>query len=1057
MKMAVVIQKGILAITYKMALVFFVVIGFLVPRIVLAAPFVEQERLVGAGIKVLDEFGNSVAISGNTALVGAHANDAKGFNAGSAFVFTRNAAGVWTQQIRLNADDPAPHRFFGYSVAIDGDTALIGANGNDEIVPVPPPSEAYVFTRNPATGVWTQQQKLTAADGVLGDDFGSAVSLSGNTALVGAFGHNNGSGPSSGAAYVFTRDPATGTWSQQTKLVASDTKADEFFGNAVAIHGETAVIGAVGNDEVTLSGLPGVPGSAYVFTRNGAGAWTQQAKLTPVGGMPLDFFGISVAVHGDTTLIGANGDDRKGVNAGLVYAFTRNPTTGIWNQQILSPSDAVAYDLFGISVSVSGNTALVGAMGDELAVSVEGSAYTFTRDSETGAWSQQDKLSIPQPTAVGEPDAEPFSLFGVSVSMNNNIALVGASQVPIPGTGAAYIYEHAPHSEPEVCDGKDNDLDGQIDDGFPNMDSDAMADCTDADDDGDGVSDVTDNCLLVVNPIQTDSDRDGLGDVCDSDDDGDGVLDIADNCPLTANADQANLDRDRMGNACDPDDDGDGVADTADNCPLKGNAGQTDTDRDKTGDDCDLDDDGDGVADTADNCPATANTDQMDSDHDGKGDPCDDSDNDGVVDTVDNCPATVNPGQTDVDGDKTGDACDLDLAETDGDGVADIADNCPSIANRTQTDTDHDGKGNACDPDDDGDGVMDTSDNCPVMANADQADADRDGRGDLCDDSDSDGVMDTTDNCPLTANTDQADVDGDKIGNACDLDNDGDGVADTADNCPVIANTDQADVDGDKVGNVCDFDNDGDAVVDTTDNCPTAANANQTDADKDGIGDLCDDSDHDGVTDTTDNCPLMANTDQVDTDRDGLGNLCDPVDDKAIVAENQNTPPPASQLVFPPNGGMGVSLDIILQWKKVADLDRDRVSYTVCLKPHDNQFGSDDCKSMGLLASLNKTGLYAGLGVSGTGLLLFGFVLMGGPGRHRFKAALLIVAMALIAGCGSTVEKNTPGAFIPGTAHEGRFVPSRLDPNTTYYWKVISNDGRGGTNTSEVSNFTTRQ
>lgn len=282
----------------------------------------------------------------------------------------------------------------------------------------------------------------------------------------------------------------------------------------------------------------------------------------------------------------------------------------------------------------------------------------------------------------------------------------------------------------EVCDGVDNNCDGQVDEGFADNDQDRQADCVDTDDDNDGVLDANDNCPLVANSDQADNDHDGVGDVCDNDDDNDGVPDASDNCLLTANSDQA-------------DNDHDGVGDT-----------------------CDLDDDNDGVPDATDNCPLTANADQADSDHDGIGNVCDnDNDNDGVPNATDNCPFTANPSQTDNDQDGIGDSCDPD---DDNDGAQDASDNCPFTANPSQADNDQDGVGDACDPDDDNDGVPDATDNCPFTANPTQSDLDHDGIGDVCDlDSDTDGVSNATDNCPFTYNPNQLDTDHDGVGDAC--------------------------------------------------------------------------------------------------------------------------------------------------------------------------------------------------------------------------------------------------------------------------------------------------
>jgi hypothetical protein len=206
-------------------------------------------------------------------------------------VFTRSGS-TWSQQAKLAASDGAAGDVFGISVAISGDTVVIGADLADE--KGSNSGAAYVFSRSGNT--WSQQVKLTADDGAAGDLFGIRVTLSGDTAVIGA-ARDDDKGDESGAAYVFLRSGIE--WVQQAKLSATDGAANDRFGTRVAIYGDTAVIGAILGDAMSDNS-----GSAYVFTRSGS-TWSQQAKLAASDGAADDVFGWSVALYGDTVMIGA--------------------------------------------------------------------------------------------------------------------------------------------------------------------------------------------------------------------------------------------------------------------------------------------------------------------------------------------------------------------------------------------------------------------------------------------------------------------------------------------------------------------------------------------------------------------------------------------------------------------------------------------------------------------------------------------------------------------------------------------------------------------------------
>ncbi|MEE8156111.1 MAG: FG-GAP repeat protein [Phycisphaerales bacterium] len=300
-----------------------------------------------------DFFGESVAISGATAIVGAWANGDNGFQSGSAYLFSTTTG----QQIaKLLPKDGFLYDWFGFSVAISGATAIVGAHGDGDNGLYS--GSAYFF--NAATG--EQIVKLLPNDGAWSDAFGISVAISGDTAIVGAPYHDHND-TRYGAAYLF--DTTTGR--QIAELLSDDSAQADGFGRTVAISGTTAIVGAsTDGDNGTASG------SAYLFdTTTGR----QLFKLLPDDGAEFDFFGKSVAISGATAIVGAYLDDDNGTNSGSVYLF--DTTTG-WQVAKLLADDGTAFESFGIAVAISGatgkETAIVGAIGDD---DFSGSAYLF--------------------------------------------------------------------------------------------------------------------------------------------------------------------------------------------------------------------------------------------------------------------------------------------------------------------------------------------------------------------------------------------------------------------------------------------------------------------------------------------------------------------------------------------------------------------------------------------------------------------------------------------------------------------------------------------------------
>ena len=366
-----------------------------------------------------DQFGFSVAVDGDTVVVGAYLDDDNGDNSGSAYVFTRTA-GVWTEQQKLTASDGANNDVFGRSVAVDGDTIVVGARGDDNSS-----GSAYVFTR-PA-GTWTEQQKLTAGGGASGDQFGSSVDVAGDTVVVGAY-LDDDKGTDSGSAYVFTRTACV--WTQQQKLTASDGASGDRFGWSVAVDGDTVVIGAYLNDDI-----PDDSGSAYVFTRSSE-VWTEQQKLAASDGASGDQFGSSVDIAGDTVVVGAWLDDDKGSGSGSAYVFTRSATA--WTeQQKLTASDGASADQFGWSVDVDGDTVVIGAPLDDDNGNNSGSAYVFTRSA--GVWGETRKL-----LALYGQVNDILGLDNGAVGVSGSTVVAGASghdgAAASTDSGAAYVF-----------------------------------------------------------------------------------------------------------------------------------------------------------------------------------------------------------------------------------------------------------------------------------------------------------------------------------------------------------------------------------------------------------------------------------------------------------------------------------------------------------------------------------------------------------------------------------------------------------------------------------------
>jgi hypothetical protein len=446
----------------------------------IAAPS-QQAYLKASNTEQFDRFGNAVAVSGDTVIVGAYheSSDATGVNgsqvnnnapqSGAAYAFVRNGTN-WSQQAYLKASHSWNFDLFGQSVGISGDTIVVGAigdpsdatgvNGDEDRTNALNSGAAYVFVR---TGTnWAQQAYLKASNTDRIDSFGYSVAISGDSIVIGAANEDsattgvngnqtNKNAPGAGAAYVFVRDGTK--WTQQAYLKASNTESNDQFGWSVAISGDTVVVGArsesssatgVNGDQSDNSAVRS--GAAYVFVRNGTN-WSQQAYLKASNTGAGDVF-YTVAISGDMAVVGAQGESSSasGVNgdqsdnsysgSGAAYVFVRNGTN--WSQQAyLKASNTRPIQDFGWSVAASGDLILVGANQESsnatglngnqnnTSAGTSGAAYLFVRNGTN--WSQLAYIKASNTKTMNQ--------FGYSVGLSGDTAVIGSLNEPSNATG----------------------------------------------------------------------------------------------------------------------------------------------------------------------------------------------------------------------------------------------------------------------------------------------------------------------------------------------------------------------------------------------------------------------------------------------------------------------------------------------------------------------------------------------------------------------------------------------------------------------------------------------
>ncbi len=464
-------------------------------------PIAQQAYVKASNLKSGDRFGQSLAVSGDRAVIGALLQDGSGTivtNCGAVYVYRRNA-GAWVQEAILQASNPTAEDYFGSAVAISGETIVVGApsedsaatgvNGNQADNTKANAGAAYVFVLQ--GGQWVQQAYLKASNSDAGDNFGYTVGVSGDSIVVGAPNEdsdattingsqaNSAASPNAGAAYVFVRSGTN--WTQQAYLKASNAFNSDQFGGSVAISGNTIIAGAAGEDS-RATGVNGSqarsinsPGAAYVFVRSGS-SWSQQAYLKQSNTEALDGFGANVALDGDTAVVTAIGEDSSAVgvngaqsnnlasNSGAAYVFARNGLT--WSQQAyLKATNTGAGDVFGSSVALSGDLLAIGANKEDgggrgidpasnESAADSGAVYLYRRTAGSWAPIAYVKASNTGSTdsfgsAVAVDDSKQLLLVGANQEDGGSAGLNGLDNNSALESGAAYAYDLAA-SLPEI-------------------------------------------------------------------------------------------------------------------------------------------------------------------------------------------------------------------------------------------------------------------------------------------------------------------------------------------------------------------------------------------------------------------------------------------------------------------------------------------------------------------------------------------------------------------------------------------------------------------------------
>ena len=340
--------------------------------------WVQSTKIVGSDTSSSDGFGFSVSVDSNRVLVGAFLADTAGkANTGAAYIFEKNQSNVWVQTAKLSPSQLASNDQFGISVSLSGNRALVGAHAGSG----PGTGAAYLYELN--AGQWSQVQKLEASDGTVGDQFGVAVSLDGLRAAVGAraaLGGSSNATSNAGAAYVYDYNAALNSWQETDKLGGSLAMSSDHFGRALSLKGNTLAVGAYG-DRVGAS-VPNNSGSVYVFDFANS-LWSESARILPNTSEVNARFGRTLGLSGNKITVGAYLRDLSGTDHGSAFLFEKN-AQGAWTQtHEFQSSLSEAGDFYGVSVSIDDDLILVGANRDDGITDTQtyaGAAYIYEID-----------------------------------------------------------------------------------------------------------------------------------------------------------------------------------------------------------------------------------------------------------------------------------------------------------------------------------------------------------------------------------------------------------------------------------------------------------------------------------------------------------------------------------------------------------------------------------------------------------------------------------------------------------------------------------------------------